>query len=77
MWKNVDAAEKKHWQDKADEAKAEHARLHPNYEVKPRKYLENRSKVAPQSGPARPPSNGFYSLYQASYRKGINRLTVI
>ena len=50
MWKNVDAAEKKYWQDKADEAKAEHARLHPNYEVKPRKSSEisrrNGSKTA-------------------------------
>lgn len=40
MWKNVDAEEKKYWQDRADEVKAEHARLHPGYEVQPRKSSE-------------------------------------
>lgn len=45
-WKKMSAAERQIYKDKAEEIKAEHSRLHPNYRYKPRRKTTKEARPA-------------------------------
>lgn len=45
MWKGLDPADRRIWEEKAQEAKEEHEKLHPTYRYKPGKERESNKSV--------------------------------